>query len=166
MFSVGPIDIDSTGSGSIKTNGGLLYMGGGTIYTQGGNIDGGGTANIDNFDQINANVKNFDIEHPTKKEPHRLKYSVLEGPEISVFVRGEIKDSNIIELPYYWRDLVHENSLTINLTAIGKPTIYYVEKIDDNKIYIGANEDNFNFYYTVFAERKDVDKLVVEYMKK
>jgi hypothetical protein len=37
----------------------------------------------------------------------------LEGPEISVFVRGQINDSNIIELPYYWKDLVYENSLTI-----------------------------------------------------
>ena len=141
-------------------------MGAGTIYTQGGNIDGGGTGNIDNFDVINANVKNFDIEHPTKKEPWRLRYSVLEGPEVSVFVRGQVNGSNIIELPYYWKDLVYENSLTINLTAIGKPTIYYVEKIDNNMIYIGADDHQFNFYYTVFAERKDVDKLVVEYTKK
>jgi hypothetical protein len=141
-------------------------MGGGTINTQNGNIDGGGAGNISNFDQIQANQKNFDIEHPSKKEPWRLRYSVLEGPEVSVFVRGQINGSNIIELPYYWKDLVHENSLTINLTAIGSPTIYYVEKIDNNIIYIGANNDQFDFYYTVFAERKDVDKLVVEYMKK
>ena len=141
-------------------------MGGGTIYTQGGNIDGGGSGNIDGFDVINANVKNFDIEHPSKKEPWRLRYSVLEGPEVGVFVRGQINGSNIIELPYYWKELVYENSLTINLTAIGKPTIYYVEKIDNNMIYIGANDEQFNFYYTVFAERKDVDKLVVEYTKK
>jgi hypothetical protein len=90
----------------------------------------------------------------------------LEGPEVGVFVRGQINGSNIIELPYYWKELVYENSLTINLTAIGNPTIYYVEKIDNNMIYIGANDEQFNFYYTVFAERKDVDKLVVEYTKK
>ena len=146
--------------------GGQVDTQGGDILTNGGNIDGGGTGNINNFNQINANVKNFDIEHPTKKEPWRLRHSVLEGPEISVFVRGENKGSNIIELPYYWKDLVHENSLTINLTAIGKPSIYYVEKIDNNIIYVGANDDEYNFYYTVFAERKDVDKLVVEYVKK
>ena len=74
-------------------------------------------------DKINANVKNFDIEHPTKKEPWRLRYSVLEGPEIGVFVRGENKDTKIIELPYYWNDLVFENSLTVNLTPIGSPSI-------------------------------------------
>jgi hypothetical protein len=141
-------------------------MGAGTIYTQGGNIDGGGSGNIDGFDVINANVKNFDIEHPTKKEPWRLRYSVLEGPEIGVFVRGENKDTKIIELPYYWNDLVFENSLTVNLTPIGSPSIYYIEKIEDNKIYIGSNSEDVHYYYTVFAERKDVDKLVVEYLKK
>ena len=130
------------------------------------NIDGGGTANIDNFNVINANTKNFDIEHPTKKEPWRLRYSVLEGPEIGVFVRGEIKDSNVIELPEVWADLVDENSLSINLTSIGSSSIYYVEKIENNKIYIGSDTVNKHFYYTVFAERKDVDKLVVEYIKK
>ena len=131
-----------------------------------GDLDGQGVANINAFNVINANVKNFDIEHPTKKEPWRLKYSVLEGPEISVFVRGENKGTNIINLPYYWKDLVYENSLTINLTPIGHSTIYYIEKIDNNVIYVGSDNGEYNFYYTVFAERKDVDKLVAEYMKK
>jgi len=132
----------------------------------GGDITGNNTNNINGFNTINANVKNFDIEHPTKKEPWRLRYSVLEGPEISVFVRGENKDTKIIELPYYWNDLVFENSLTVNLTPIGSPSIYYIEKIEDNKIYIGSNSEDVHYYYTVFAERKDVDKLVVEYLKK
>ncbi len=132
----------------------------------GGNIDGNGINDLNNFNTINANTKNFDIAHPSKKEPWRLRYSVLEGPEIGVFVRGEIKDSNVIELPEVWVDLIHENSLSINLTPIGNPSIYYVEKHENNKIYIGSNSDNLHFYYTVFAERKDVDKLVVEYIRK
>jgi hypothetical protein len=132
----------------------------------GGDINGNGTNNINNFGTINAAVKNFDIEHPTKKEPWRLRYSVLEGPEIGVFVRGEIKDSMVIELPDYWVDLISEKTLSVNLTPIGSPSIYYVEKIENNKIYIGTNSENVHFYYTVFAERKDVDKLIVEYLKK
>ena len=39
-------------------------------------------------------------------------------------------------------------------------------QIENNKIYIGTNSENVHFYYTVFAERKDVDKLIVEYLKK
>jgi len=151
--------VDTEG-GNLITNGGSLDMSGG------GNIDGNGINDLNNFNTINANTKNFDIAHPSKKEPWRLRYSVLEGPEIGVFVRGEIKDSNVIELPEVWVDLIHENSLSINLTPIGNPSIYYVEKHENNKIYIGSNSDNLHFYYTVFAERKDVDKLVVEYIRK
>jgi len=155
------------GGGSIDTEGGNIATSGGDIdMSTGGNITGNGSNDLNNFNTINANTKNFDIEHPTKKEPWRLRYSVLEGPEVGVFVRGEINGSNIIELPNVWIDLVHENSLSINLTAIGDSTIYYVEKIENNRIYIGSNSENKHFYYTVFAERKDVDKLVVEYIKK
>ena len=132
----------------------------------GGNINGDGSNNLSGFDTINANVKNFDIEHPTKKEPWRLRYSVLEGPEIGVFTRGEIKDSKVIELPEVWEDLVYEKSLSINITPIGKPTIYYIEKIENNKVFIGSDSEQIHFYYTVFAERKDIDKLVVEYIRK
>jgi hypothetical protein len=138
-------------------NGANIDTNGGNITTSAGNI----TTNI-----LTATVKNFDIEHPTKKEPYRLRYSVLEGPEIGVFIRGEIKDSTVIELPDYWVDLISEKTLSVNLTSIGNLSIYYVEKIENNKIYIGTNSESVHFYYTVFAERKDVDKLIVEYLKK
>ena len=154
LFSVGNIDIDASGSGSIKTNGGDIYTAGGSINSQGGGINtGGGTLDVAggningsagstiNVDTVNATVKNFDIEHPSKKEPWRLRYSVLEGPEVGVFVRGQINGSNIIELPYYWKELVYENSLTINLTAIGNPTIYYVEKIAKKKEEESSEEE-------------------------
>ena len=171
VLATGALDTDggeiTTGGGAVNTEGGNFITEGGDIdMSGGGNINGDGTNDLNGFNTINANTKNFDIEHPTKKEPWRLRYSVLEGPEIGVFVRGEIKDSNVIELPEVWIDLIHENSLSINLTPIGEPTIYYVEKHENNKIYIGSNSDNLHFYYTVFAERKDVDKLVVEYIRK
>ena len=179
-FSAGTLTIDTntgsitTGGGSIRTNGGLISSDGGNILTSGGNLDmtGGGDINgsganiLRDFKELNAAIKNFDIEHPTKKDPYRLRYSVLEGPEVGVFVRGENKDTKIIELPYYWNDLIFEKSLSVNLTPIGSPTIYYVEKIENNKIYIGSNSEEVHYYYTVFAERKDVDKLIVEYTKK
>jgi hypothetical protein len=130
------------------------------------NIEGNGTANIDNFNIINANVKNFDIEHPIKKEPWRLRYSVLEGPEIGVYIRGRLTNNNIIELPYYWINLVHEDSITVNLTPIGKPQNLFVLSINLETITIGIKEGNIDCYYTVYGERKDVDKLITEYIKK
>ncbi len=51
-----------------------------TDITMTGLLKGNGTANIQDFNEINANVKNFDIPHPSK-EGWRLRYSVLEGPE-------------------------------------------------------------------------------------
>jgi hypothetical protein len=107
-----------------------------------------------------ATTKSFVIDHPTK-EGKKLRYGSLEGPENGVYVRGRLTDTNVIELPDYWTGLVDETSITVNLTAIGKAQDLYVEDIKDNKVYVGGS--NVNCFYTVFAERKDVDKLVVEF---
>jgi len=111
-------------------------------------------------------AKSFDIKHPSK-EGHRLRYVSLEGPEVGVYFRGKSK-SNVIDLPDYWKDLVHEESITVNLTSVGQYQNLYVESIKDNKIYVGGGvviqgQMHFNYHYTVFAERKDLDKLIVEY---
>ena len=110
---------------------------------------------------LSATTKSFDIEHPTK-EGKRLRYGVLEGPEHGVYVRGK-SNSYIIELPEEWTGLVHEDSITVQLTAIGKPQELYVENIEDNKIYIASERTIGNYFYYVQAERKDVDKIEVEY---
>jgi hypothetical protein len=107
-----------------------------------------------------ATTKSFLIDHPTKPGM-QLRYGSLEGPENGVYVRGRLTDNNVIELPDYWTGLVDENSITVNLTAIGKAQDLYVEDIKDNKVYVGGS--SINCFYTVFAERKDVDKLVVEF---
>jgi hypothetical protein len=143
-------------------------MNGANIDTSNGNISTG-TGNITTTDlnatTVNAITKNFDIVHPSKKEPWRLRYSVLEGPEIGVYLRGRLENTNVIEMPYYWVDLVHEDSITVLLTPIGNSSVYFVEKIEDNKIYIGSEGEYIDLYYTVFAERKDVSKLNIEYKK-
>ena len=110
-----------------------------------------------------ATTKSFVIDHPTK-EGMKLRYGSLEGPENGVYVRGRLKDSNVIELPDYWTGLVHEDSITVSLTAIGKSQELYVIDINDNKVTVGGGDDeNINCFYTIFAERKDVEKLKVEY---
>jgi hypothetical protein len=105
-----------------------------------------------------ATTKSFVIPHPSKPN-YQLRYACLEGPENSVYVRGRTQE-NIIELPDYWVDLVHEDSITVNLTPVGNKRIW-VEEINNNKVYINS-EDTIDCFYTVFAERKDVEKLVVE----
>jgi hypothetical protein len=64
-------------------------------------------------------------------------------------------------LPEYWTKLVDPNSITVNLTPIGKFQQVYVENITDNVVYVGS-ENAIDCFFTVWAERVDIDKLVVE----
>ena len=106
-----------------------------------------------------AITKSFDIPHPTK-ENMRLRYGSLEGPENGVYVRGRSKEDYIC-LPDYWAGLVDEDTITVNITPIGKKQDIYVDSIEDNKVYLGGKIKEY--FFTVYGERKDVDKLLVEY---
>ena len=101
------------------------------------------------------------------KDGQRLRYISLEGPEIGVYFRGK-STTDIIELPDYWKELVHEDSITVNLTPEKYFQQLYVQRIEDNKIHIGGGMPingalEYCYHYTVYAERKDMDKLIVEY---
>ena len=109
---------------------------------------------------LSATTKSFDIAHPTK-ENMRLRYGSLEGPENGVYVRGRLTGSSVIELPEHWAGLVHEDSITVQLTSIGSKQDLWVKDVNIERVQVcDANEDCF---YMVMAERKDVDKLEVEY---
>ena len=110
-------------------------------------------------------AKPFDIPHPSKPETHRLRYISLEGPEIAVYFRGKLEDTNVIELPEYWKDLIHPESISVNLTPYGTYQELYVEKIVwGQQIIIKNRESGPTYcYFTVYAERKDMEKLIVEY---
>ena len=113
-----------------------------------------------------ATSKSFDIKHPTKKG-QRLRYGSLEGPENGVYVRGRA-NSTKINLPDYWTGLVDEESITVNLTPICKHQKLYVEDISNNTVTIGNDnliKKEINCFYTVYAERKDRNKLTVEYKR-
>ena len=170
----------------VSTNNGLTIMNGtctinaslnvAAVVTIGGSLTVGGgikcptiAAGFGKFGSVAAPFKFFDIPHPSKEFPHRLRYSCLEGPEIGVYFRGELQGTNEIELPDYWKDLVDEDSITVQLTPIGshQSLCYAVAKMKD-RISILVNPHGFNTHtircsYTVYAERKDVKKLVTEY---
>lgn len=136
------------------------------IKTVTGNV-GIDTANPTYKLQVNgsfaATTKSFVIDHPTKSG-FKLRYGSLEGPENGVYIRGKLSGNNTIELPEYWTELVDEDSITVNLTPIGRsPGVHSVIDIVDNTIVIESTNDIINCFFTVFAERKDVDKLITEY---
>jgi hypothetical protein len=113
--------------------------------------------------EISATNKSFVIEHPTKSGM-KLRYGSLEGPENGVYVRGELKGNNIIEVPDHWVGLVHEDSYTVHLTPIGRFSQLYVEKIENYNVFVADTMMcPIHCYYSVWAERKDIPKLVTEY---
>ena len=112
---------------------------------------------------VAAPFKLFDIPHPTK-EKYRLRHGCLEGPENGVYTRGRLINSNIINLPDYWTGLVDETSITVHLTSYILHQELYVQKIENNKIKILNNSGGkIDCSYIVYATRKDISKLIVEY---
>lgn len=109
-----------------------------------------------------AKVKNFAIPHPSEKGK-TLVYACLEGPENSVYVRGHLKHKDTIELPPVWKDLVDPTSITVSLTGNGADQGLHVKRITNNQVVVqGRGGLPIDCFYHIFAERKDVPKLVTE----
>ena len=144
--------------------------------------NGGGPNLVEGYDQGQAPVfrvdaqgnltavsKAFDIPHPNpekKERGMRLKHGNLEGPEHGVYIRGRQLNDKEIELPEYWRDLVDPDSITVQLTSVGSHQNLYVKEIKDNVVYIGNGNlfsNKIDCYYFIQAERKDIEKITVEY---
>jgi hypothetical protein len=70
-------------------------------------------------------------------------------------------NTNVIDLPDYWTALVDPMSVTVTLTPIGAPANLYVADISNNQVTV-AGADPIDCYFTVWAERCDVEKLGVE----
>lgn len=62
-------------------------------------------------------IKNFKIDHPdpAKTKNYYLIYSSLEGPEVGIYVRHLFKIENeyTVELPYYWKYFIKQESLQV-----------------------------------------------------
>tara|TARA_B000000565_G_C23751379_1_gene364799 strand:+ start:413 stop:1249 length:837 start_codon:yes stop_codon:yes gene_type:complete len=142
----------------------LLYVDGDAFFT--GAVDCGNKGKLaSRFSAADGKPKPFDIQHPTKGKGHRLRYACIEGPEVGVYYRGRLKDSDRIDLPYYWKDLVAEESITVQLQPIGSRHFHLnVIEFTNEYIIVGEADDKpIDCFYHVYGERKDINPLITEY---
>ena len=159
---------------ALKISGGQLnklYVDGDAFFS--GAVDCGNKGKLaERFGVADSKPKPFDLEHPTKGKGHRLRYACIEGPEVGVYYRGRLKESNVIELPYYWKDLVHADSITVQLQPIGSNQNLVIQEFNNEFIVIAEDSTNTDLitdlstidcFYHVYGERKDINPLIVEY---
>ena len=174
-------DGNLTVAGDGKTANALLISGGSSVDTVhvigdmfvSGSVDCGNKGRLaGRFGAADAKPKPFDLVHPTKGKGHRLRYACIEGPEVGVYYRGRLKESNVIHLPYYWKDLVHEDSITVQLQPIGSNQNLVIQEFNNEFIVIAEDSTNTDLitdlstidcFYHVYGERKDINPLIVEY---
>ena len=126
-------------------------------------IGTGGMTLSARFGQADDRPKPFDLKHPSK-EGWRLRHACIEGPEVGVYCRGRVRRGKEIFLPKYWKDLVHLNSISVQLQPIGAHQDVIIKRWDDQKIYLQAMGGMpIDCFYHVYAERKDINPLIVEY---
>ena len=175
------IDGDNKTIQALLVNGDVTIVGntkqtGNTVQT--GTIKASGTITANNFvgsvgtaSGKSSGAKAFDIPHPSK-QGHRLRHICLEGPETAVYHRGRLKESNVINLPDYWKDLVHEDSITVQLQPIGSNQNLVIQEFSNEFIVVAEDSTNTDLitdlstidcFYHVYGERKDVERLIVEY---
>ena len=109
---------------------------------------------------LEATEKSFVIDHPTLPGK-RLVYGVLEGPEHAVYCRGKIS-GEVIQLPEEWTGLVDQESITVQLTPIGRHQNLYVVDIKNNQVLIKNGDllsSRISAHYFIQATRKDVKPL-------
>ena len=148
-----------TGGGSVDS----LYVDGDVFVS--GKVDCGNKGKLaSRFAAADASPKPFDIKHPTKGDGHRLRYACIEGPEVGVYCGGRVRNEKIIKLPYYWKDLVDVESISVQLQPIGVHQDVIVKRWDAETIHLQAQGGlPVNCFYHVYGERKDVNPLITEY---
>ena len=171
-----PNAIETRGNVDIIGDGGTtnaLYVSGGSgantvhiigdLYVSGSTDTGNKGRLASRCGAADGRPKPFDIKHPSK-EGWRLRYACIEGPEVGVYCRGRVRNEKIIRLPDYWKDLVDVESISVQLQPIGSHQDIIVKRWDEEFVYLQAQGGMpVNCFYHVYAARKDVNPLYVEY---
>ena len=121
---------------------------------------------------LSATSKSFLIPHPADSSK-KLQYGSLESPYHGVRLtdKGKINsDFAQINLPNYISALVLQEGSNVQLTNINHDKTLFVKEvnIENNYFKVGMNrgwfdKNEYEFYWSLTAERKDVPKLTVEF---
>jgi len=112
------------------------------------------SGNVDLCVGIPKGCKSFDIPH-WRQKGKRIRHICTEGPEAGIYIRGRLKDSNVIELPEYWDGLVDYDSISVQLQPIGDRHYHInVIEIDKEKVVVKEADDKpFECFYHVWVAR-------------
>ena len=115
------------------------------------------SAPVGNFPIMNGFAtgnKPFDLPH-WKERGKRIRHVCVEGPEAGIYIRGRLKDSNVIELPEYWDGLVDYDSISVQLQPIGERHHHInVIEIDKEKVVVKEADDKpIDCFYHVWVAR-------------
>ena len=128
-----------------------------------------------------ATEKHFIINHPTKEDKF-LVYGSLESPYNGVQLTGrntikimefsgqmtpQTKAIQMVELPEYISSLIHDDNVSIQITNIGhhKNICVHTIRIDQNYFEVKLEDyvsGEYEFFWTMTGERKDIEKLETE----
>ena len=121
---------------------------------------------------LSAASKSFLIDHPTQVGK-KLQYGSLESPYHGIRLTDKNKisaDLVKVYLPEYISSLVNEDKVNIQLTNINHDKVLFVKEVNvnENNFTVGMNrgwfdKNEYEFYWSFTAERKDIPKLTVEF---
>ena len=155
------LGVSGTRPTAVKTQGNMYITG--DLYVT-GSVDCQSTGRLESRHKAaDASPKKFDIVHPSQ-EGMRLAHACIEGAEVAIYHRGRVRNEKEIILPDYWKDLVHMNSISVQLQPIGAHQDIIIKRWDTEKIYLQSKSGvPIDCFFHVYAERKDINPLVVEY---
>ena len=155
------LGVSGTRPTAVKTQGNMYITG--DLYVT-GSVDCQSTGRLESRHKAaDASPKKFDIVHPSQ-EGMRLAHACIEGAEVAIYHRGRVRNEKEIILPDYWKDLVHMNSISVQLQPIGAHQDIIVKRWDTEKIYLQSKSGvPIDCFFHVYAARKDINPLVVEY---
>ena len=121
---------------------------------------------------LSATSKSFLIDHPTQTNK-KLQYGSLESPYHGIRLTDKNKISaEVVKvyLPEYISSLVNDEKVNIQLTNINHDKNLFIKEvnINENNFTVGMNrgwfdKNEYEFYWSFTAERKDIPKLTVEF---